>query len=212
MASNIREIVTASDFMPELSPTDVADAVLAARCLCAGGLRVIEFSMRTAVAPACIEAVRKALPEATVGAGSLTRAVDFAAADRAGAQFGSTPGLTAELAAASRGARFPLLPGVMTPTEVITARHAGFMVQKLIFAHQSAELPMLKYLHNVFPDVAFVVSGDYTAQQIAEYLQLPNVVGVAGSWAALRDPIAGGDWPLLEARSRQVAGLRRDAY
>jgi len=119
---NIRDIVALAPVIPELAFNEISQALPVARALCAGGLRVLEISLRTGVGLASIEAIRKGLPDAIVGAGGLTRAVDFAAADRAGAQFGATPGLTAELAAASRGARFPVMPGVMTPTEVISAR------------------------------------------------------------------------------------------
>src|ERR1700727_1135494 len=117
--------------IPVLTIGDVAHAVPLAQALVDGGLRVLEVSLSGPNAVGCIEAIRKAVPEAVVGAGNLTKAVDFASAGRAGCQFGVTPGLTPELAAAARGARFPLLPGVMTPTELITARAAGFNVLEL---------------------------------------------------------------------------------
>lgn len=152
---NIREIVGLAPVIPVLTITDLEHAVPLARALCAGGLKVLEITLRTSVALAAIEAMRKAVPDAVVGVGTLTRAVDFAAADRAGAQFGVTPGLTPELAAASRGARFPLLPGVMTPTELIAARNAGFNVLKLFPAEQAGGIGMLRALGAPFPDVLF---------------------------------------------------------
>src|ERR1700750_1017182 len=117
MAINIRDIAALSGVIPELQVDDPVMAVPAARALCAGGVRVMEISLRAKNGAACIEAVRNGVPDAIVGVGGLTRAADFPAADRAGAHFGSTPGLTPDLAAASRGARFPLLPAIMTPTE-----------------------------------------------------------------------------------------------
>lgn len=206
---NIGDVVAQSAVIPELLLSDAAHAVPAARALCAGGLKVIEISLRGAGGAACIDAVRKGVPEAIVGAGSLTRAVDFAAADRAGAQFGATPGLTQELAAASRGARFPLLPGVMTPTEVMTARNAGFMVQKFHASTPADAVALLKFLHGVFPDVTFVPSGVLTADLAAEYLRLPNVAGVAGTWTELQTLVAQGDWPRVEAWARALASLKR---
>src|SRR6202041_3496670 len=122
----IRDVLALAPVIPVLTVAKLEHAAPLARALCAGGLKVLEITLRTPVALAAIEAMRKAVPDAVIGVGTLTRAVDFAAADRAGAQFGVTPGLTPELAAASRGARFPLLPGVMTPTEVIAACAAGF--------------------------------------------------------------------------------------
>jgi 2-dehydro-3-deoxyphosphogluconate aldolase / (4S)-4-hydroxy-2-oxoglutarate aldolase len=209
MAMNIGDVVAQSTVMPELLLSDAAHAVPAARALYAGGLKVIEISVRGAGGAVCIEAVRKGVPEALAGAGSLTRAVDFAAADRAGAQFGATPGLTQDLAAASRGARFPLLPGVMTPTEVMTARNAGFMVQKFYSSTPAGGVTLLKLLHDVFPDVNFVPSGALTSDLAAEYLRLPNVAAVAGSWPELQALFVQGDWPRVETWARAVAQLKR---
>jgi 2-dehydro-3-deoxyphosphogluconate aldolase / (4S)-4-hydroxy-2-oxoglutarate aldolase len=203
MATNIRDIVALRAVIPELLLTEIAHAVPAARALCAGGLRVMEISLRSTDGAACIDSVRKGVPDAIVGAGSLTRAVDFAAADRAGALFGATPGLTADLAAASRGARFPLLPGVMTPTEVMTARNAGFMVQKLLPAAQTGAATLLKSLYGIFPDVTFVPSGAMTVEAASGYRGLPNVIGVGGSWADLDGMIAAAEWSRVEAWARE---------
>jgi 2-dehydro-3-deoxyphosphogluconate aldolase/(4S)-4-hydroxy-2-oxoglutarate aldolase len=206
---NIREILSLAPVVPVLTVTDLAHAVPLARALCAGGLRVLEITLRTPVALAAIEAMRKAVPEAVIGVGTLTRAVDFAAADRVGAQFGVTPGLTPELAAASRGARFALLPGVMTPTELISARNAGFNVLKLFPAQQAGGIGMLKALGAPFPDVLFCPTGGITRASAAEYLALPNVACVGGSWVAPRELLEAGDWSGIEALARDAAALRR---
>ena len=158
----IADIVALAPVIPVLTVEELGHAVPLARALSAGGLRVLEITLRTPVALAAIEAMRKAVPEAIVGVGTLTRAVDFAAADRAGAQFGVTPGLTPELASAARGARFPLLPGVMTPTELIAARTAGFTVLKLFPAQQAGGIGMLQALGAPFPDVIFCPTGGIT--------------------------------------------------
>ena len=142
-----------------------------------------------------------------MGAGSLTRAADFAAAGRAGAQFGVSPGLTPEIAAAARGARFPLLPGVMSPTEVIAARHAGFDVLKLFPAYQAGGVGMLRALAAAFPDVSFCPAGGVTRTSAAEYLAPPNVVCVGGSWVAPADMLKAGDWAGIEALAREAAAL-----
>jgi 2-dehydro-3-deoxyphosphogluconate aldolase / (4S)-4-hydroxy-2-oxoglutarate aldolase len=206
---NIREIVGLGPVIPVLTVTELAHAVPLARALAAGGLRVLEITLRTPVALAAIEAMRKAVPDAVVGVGTLTRAVDFAAADRAGAQFGVTPGLTPELAAAARGARFPLLPGVMTPTELITARAAGFNVLKLFPAEQAGGLGMLKALGAPFPDVLFCPTGGITRASAPDYLALPNVVCVGGSWFAPKALLEAGDWSGIEALARDGASLRK---
>ncbi|MGA2187454.1 MAG: bifunctional 4-hydroxy-2-oxoglutarate aldolase/2-dehydro-3-deoxy-phosphogluconate aldolase [Steroidobacteraceae bacterium] len=206
---NIREIVGLAPVIPVLTITEIEHAVPLARALSAGGLRVLEITLRTPVALAAIDAMRKALPDAVIGVGTLTRAVDFAAADRVGAQFGVTPGLTPELAAASRGARFPLLPGVMTPTELIAARSAGFNVLKLFPAEQAGGVAMLRALGAPFPDVLFCPTGGITRASAPGYLELPNVVCVGGSWVAPSALLAAGDWAGIEALARDAAALKR---
>jgi 2-dehydro-3-deoxyphosphogluconate aldolase/(4S)-4-hydroxy-2-oxoglutarate aldolase len=204
---NIRDIVALAPVIPELMLTELAHALPVARALCAGGLRVLEVSVRTPNAHACIEAIRKGLPDAIVGAGGLTRAVEFAAADRAGAQFGTTPGLTPELAAASRGARFPVMPGIMTPTELIIARNLSFTVLKLFPAELAGGVAILRAFGLAFPDVLFCASGGITSANASSYLALANVRCVAGSWLVPPDKLAAGDWAGIEALARQGASL-----
>ncbi len=206
---DIRDIVGLAPVIPVLTITELDHAVPLARALTAGGLRVLEVTMRTPVALDAIEAMRKAVPEAIVGVGTLTRAVDFAGANRVGAQFGVTPGLTPELAAAARGARFPLLPGVMTPTELIAARAQGFSVLKLFPAHQAGGIPMLQALGAPFPDVQFCPTGGITRSTAPDYLALSNVVCVGGSWVAPRQLVERGDWAAIEELARDAAALRK---
>jgi 2-dehydro-3-deoxyphosphogluconate aldolase/(4S)-4-hydroxy-2-oxoglutarate aldolase len=196
--------------MPVLTIRDLAHAVPLARALVDGGLRVLEVTLLTPVAIGCIEAIRKAVPEAIIGVGTLTKAVDFAAAGRAGAQFGVTPGLTPELAAAARGARFPLLPGVMTPTEVIAARAVGFNVLKLFPAHQAGGVAMLRALGAQFPDVLFCPTGGITRDGAPDYFALPNVASVGGSWVAPAAMIDANDWEGITALARDAAGLKKN--
>ena len=206
---NIREILGMAPVIPVLTLSDLAHAVPLAQALVGGGLRILEI-LRTPAAIGWVEAIRKAVPDAVVGVGTLTRAVDFAAADRAGAQFGVTPGLTPELAAAARGARFPLLPGVMTPTEVIAARLAGFNIMKLFPADQAGGVGMLRALGAPFPDVLFCPTGGITRASAPDYLALPNVVSIGGSWMAPRPMIEARDWQGIEALARDAAALKRN--
>jgi 2-dehydro-3-deoxyphosphogluconate aldolase/(4S)-4-hydroxy-2-oxoglutarate aldolase len=176
---NIREIVGFAPVIPVLTITELEHAVPLARALSAGGLRVLEITLRTP------------------------------AADRVGAQFGVTPGLTPELAAAARGARFPLLPGVMTPTELIAARNAGFNVLKLFPAQQAGGIGMLQALGAPFPDVLFCPTGGISRDTAPDYLALPNVVCVGGSWVAPRSLLLAGDWAGIEALARDAASLKK---
>jgi len=206
---NIRDIVALAPVIPVLTITDPGVAVPLARALAAGGLRVLEVAMRTRAALAAIEAMRRGVPEAVVGVGTLTRPVDFAVAGRVGAQFGVTPGLTPELAAAARGARFPLVPGVMTPTELIAARALGFDVLELFPVQQAGGIAMLTALGAQFPDVLFCPTGGITRATAADFLALPNVVCVGGSWFAPPDLIEARDWAAIEALARDAAALRK---
>ncbi|HVC00819.1 MAG TPA: bifunctional 4-hydroxy-2-oxoglutarate aldolase/2-dehydro-3-deoxy-phosphogluconate aldolase [Steroidobacteraceae bacterium] len=205
---NIREILGLAPVIPVLTVRDIEHAAPLARALAAGGLRVLEITLRTPVALEAIAAMRAAVPEAVIGAGTLTRPADFAAAGRAGAQFGVTPGLTPELAAAARGARFPLLPGVMTPTELIAARSAGFEILKLFPAREAGGIGMLRALAGPFPDMAFCPTGGITRATATDYLAQPNVLCVGGSWLAPPELLAAGDWTGIEALARDAAGLR----
>ena len=206
---NIRDLVGMAPVIPVLSISDVALAVPLARALVDGGLRVLEISMRAPAAAGCVEAIRKSVPDAIVGAGNLTKAVDFATAGRAGAQFGVTPGLTPDLAAAARGARFPLMPGVMTPTEIISARLAGFDLLRLFPAHQTGGLDMLRALAAPFPDVLFCPAGGVTQANATAYLCLSNVISVAGSWIAPPAMIDAADWEGITALARDAAALKK---
>jgi 2-dehydro-3-deoxyphosphogluconate aldolase/(4S)-4-hydroxy-2-oxoglutarate aldolase len=204
----IQDIVALAPVIPVLTVEDPAHAVPLARALSAGGLRVLEITLRTPAALAVVEAMRKSVPEAVVGVGTLTRPADFAAADRAGAQFGVSPGLTPELASAARGARFPLLPGVMSPTELMAARSAGYTVLKLFPAQQAGGVGMLKALGAPFPDVRFCPTGGITRATAPDFLALENVVCVGGSWVAPMAMMVSGDWAGIEALARDAAALR----
>jgi 2-dehydro-3-deoxyphosphogluconate aldolase/(4S)-4-hydroxy-2-oxoglutarate aldolase len=206
---NIRDITALAPVIPVLTITDLEHAVPLARALSAGGLRVLEITLRTPVALAAVEAMRKAVPEVIVGVGTLTRAIDFAAAGRVGAQFGVTPGLTADLISAARGSRFPLLPGVMTPAELLIARQAGFEVLKLFPAQQAGGVGMLNALAGPFPDVRFCPTGGITRATAPDYLALPNVACIGGSWLAPAGMIRMGDWTGIEALARDASSLRK---
>jgi 2-dehydro-3-deoxyphosphogluconate aldolase/(4S)-4-hydroxy-2-oxoglutarate aldolase len=206
---NIRDILGIVPVIPVLTIADPAHAVPLARALTSGGLRVLEVTLRTPAALASIEAIRKAVPEAVVGVGTLTRPVDFAAAGRAGAQFGVSAGLTPELAAAARGARYPLLPGVMTPSEILWAQQAGFDVLKFFPAEQAGGVGMLRALGGPFPNVAFCPTGGITRATAGGYLELANVLCVAASWPAPADRVRDEDWAGIEALARDAAALGR---
>lgn len=206
---DIRAIFAPAPVIPVIIVERLEQAVPLARALCAGGLTVLEVTLRTACALDAIAAMRAAVPEAIVGVGTLTRPSDFAAAAAAGAQFGVSPGLDGALADAAADAGFPLLPGVMTPTEVIAARLRGYTALKLFPAAQAGGVGMLKALASPFADVTFCPTGGIGVTTAPEYLALPNVACVGGSWVAPTDLLARSDWPAIEALARDAARLPR---
>lgn len=205
---NTRDILRRSPVIPVLTVVRLEHAVPLARALVRGGIGVLEVTLRSDCALEAIRLMRSAVPEAVVGAGTLTRAEDFAAAERAGAQFGVTPGLTPELAAAATAVVFPTLPGVMTPTELIAARAAGYSACKLFPAQQAGGIEMLKALAGPFPDVVFCPTGGVSRQNAGQFLALPNVLCVGGSWLAPRELLEAQDWAAIEKLARDAAGLR----
>jgi 2-dehydro-3-deoxyphosphogluconate aldolase/(4S)-4-hydroxy-2-oxoglutarate aldolase len=206
---SIREILQLAPVIPVLTIEHVDHAIPLARALSKGGLRVLEVTLRTQACLPAIEAMRKAVPEATVGVGTLTRPQEFIAAANAGAQFGVSPGLTPDLAAAAKTAPFPLLPGIMTPTELIAGIALGYLTFKLFPAQQAGGVNMLKALGGPFPDASFCPTGGITRATAPEYLALANVMCIGGSWVAPADRIRAGDWSAIEELARDAATLAK---
>lgn len=203
---NALDVMQCGPVIPVIVIDRLADAVPLARALVAGGVRVLELTLRTPLALAAIERVAAEVEGAIVGAGTITRAQDFDAVRRAGAVFGVSPGLTPDLAAAARASGLPLLPGVMTPSEVIAARSAGYTELKLFPAQQAGGVAILKALGGPFPDVRFCPTGGISAETAAQFLALPNVVCVGGSWLTPADAVAAGDWARITALARAASG------
>ena len=153
------ELMRVGPVIPVIVIEDLAKAVPLARALVAGGVRVLEVTLRTPVALEAIRAIAKAVDGAIVGVGTITRPEDFELAIAAGAQFGVSPGLTPTLAEAARACGLPMLPGVMTPSDAIAARAAGFTELKLFPAQQAGGIGMLKAMGGPFPDVTFCPTG-----------------------------------------------------
>ncbi len=191
--------------IPVLTIERERDAVPLARALFEGGLSVIEVTLRTAAAPSAIAAIARELPQVVVGAGTLLRAADIATAVHAGARFLVSPGMIPELAAAALSAELPYLPGVATPSEVMAARALGICVMKLFPAEALGGTAWLKALAPVFPGVAFCPTGGIDEANAAEYLALPNVPMVGGSWMAPKDAIAAGDWRRVRRLAERAA-------
>ena len=208
MNQMLDEILKRAPVIPVIVIHELAAAAPLADALVAGGLPVLEVTLRTPAGLAAIEAMRRAVPEAVVGVGTLSTPEQFGESARAGAQFGVSPGLTPALIEASRNAAFPFLPGVMTASELMVAREAGFRHCKLFPAQQAGGTGMLRALHSVFPDVGFCPTGGIHLDNAAEYLALPNVLCVGGSWVAPNALVRDGDWLAIRKLAQQAAALK----
>jgi 2-dehydro-3-deoxyphosphogluconate aldolase/(4S)-4-hydroxy-2-oxoglutarate aldolase len=210
-AAAVRRILARTPVVPVLVVGEVRHAAPLARALVAGGLAILEVTLRTPAALDAIAAMRAAAPGAVIGAGTLTRPGEFAAAHAAGAAFGVTPGFTAELAAAAADAQLPLLPGVMTPAEILAARAAGYDTLKFFPAELAGGSEMLRAFAGPFADVKFCPTGGITRERAPRYLELDNVVCVGGSWVAPPALIERADWNGIERLARDASALPRAA-
>jgi len=204
----LRQIMQRAPVIPVIVVQELKHAVSLAEALCSGGLTVLEVTLRTPVALDAIRAMRRAVPEAIVGVGTITRPEHFRQADEAGAQFGVSPGLTSTLAQASAEVPWPWLPGVMTPGELLQARALGFDLCKLFPAQQAGGIGMLKALNSVFPDVGFCPTGGISRENAPEFLAQPNVLCVGGSWVVPVAQVRSGDWQAIRDLAADAARLR----
>lgn len=202
------ELAAHGPVVPVIVLQRVQDAVPLARALVAGGVRVLEVTLRTPVALAAIERIAREVPEALVGAGTVRSATDAQAAASAGCRFAVSPGYTDAVGSACRALGLPLLPGVATASEVMQAQDAGYGFLKFFPASAAGGVPMLKALAGPFPDVHFCPTGGLTPANAPEYLALPNVPVCGGSWLTPAEAVAAGDWARITALARAAAALR----
>lgn len=185
------------------------DAVPLAEALVAGGVKVLEVTLRTPVALQAMEAMARAVPEAIVGAGTLRTVADVKAARDAGCQFGVSPGYTDAIGAACREQGLPLLPGVSTASEVMQANAAGYSFLKLFPAVAVGGVNLLKALSGPFPDVAFCPTGGISLESAPQFLSLPNVKVCGGSWLTPQDAVEQGDWARITRLAAEAQALRK---
>lgn len=203
------QVMQDAPVIPVIVLHDVAHAVPMARALLAGGIRMLEITLRTPQALACMEAIARAVPDAVVGAGTLRGAADAGSAAAAGARFAVSPGYTSALGRACRAQGLPLLPGVATGSEIMLCQEDGLSALKFFPALQAGGAAMLKAWGGPFGDVRFCPTGGITPANAAEFLALPNVACVGGSWLVPPEALAQGDWQGITRLARAAAGLAR---
>lgn len=204
----IEDILARAPVIPVLTVTREADAVPLARALVAGGLPVLEVTLRTPVALAAIAAMAAEVPGAVIGAGTVLTPDDAAAAERAGAAFLVSPGASETLLAALKDR--PWLPGVATASEAMRAREVGFRHLKFFPAEAAGGRAALAALAAPLADLRFCPTGGIHAGNAAEYLALESVACVGGSWVAPKAAQEAGDWAAVEALAREARILGQD--
>jgi 2-dehydro-3-deoxyphosphogluconate aldolase/(4S)-4-hydroxy-2-oxoglutarate aldolase len=204
-------LVSKTPVIPVLTIERVADAVPLARALVAGGLPVIEVTLRTKAALEAIRAIIAEVPDCIVGVGTVTRMSDIEAATAAGAEYLVSPGTPPELAAALVDASVPVLPGCATVSEAMALAGRGFKVLKFFPAEACGGVAWLKSIAAPLPDLKFCPTGGIDSKNIAAYLACPNVLAVGGSWVAPKDALGAGDFSRITQLAREASALRRAA-
>ncbi|HLG86562.1 MAG TPA: bifunctional 4-hydroxy-2-oxoglutarate aldolase/2-dehydro-3-deoxy-phosphogluconate aldolase [Alphaproteobacteria bacterium] len=200
----LEDMLSLAPVVPVLVIEDAGSAVPLARALCAGGLRMLEVTLRTRAALEAIQRISAEVEDAIVGVGTVANPGDVARATKVGARFAVSPGLTDSLAELGP---IPLLPGVATATEIMRARDAGYTLLKFFPAMAAGGVPALKAMAGPFPDIRFCPTGGIESGNAASFLALNNVICVGGSWVAPRDAVAAGDWQRISDRARRAAEL-----
>ena len=205
---NPLDLATHGPVIPVIVLQRVADAVPLARALVAGGVKVLEITLRTPVALDCMRAIAGEVPEAIVGAGTIRSVADAKASLAAGCRFGVTPGYSPGIGRACQDIGLPLLPGVATASEVMAANADGYDFLKFFPATAAGGIPMLKALHGPFGDVLFCPTGGITPETAPQFLALPNVKVCGGSWLTPQDAVDRQDWARITALAVAASALR----
>lgn len=203
------QVMQDAPVIPVIVLNDVAHAVPMAKALAAGGIRMLEITLRTSVALDCMRAIANEVPEAVVGAGTIRSVADAKAALAAGARFGVSPGYTGSIGKACQDIGLPLLPGVATGSEIMTAQEDGYTELKFFPAMQAGGPNLLKAWAGPFADIKFCPTGGVSLENAPQLLALPNVVVVGGSWLTPNDLMVKGDWARITAMTREACALSR---
>jgi 2-dehydro-3-deoxyphosphogluconate aldolase/(4S)-4-hydroxy-2-oxoglutarate aldolase len=201
-----KDVLTASPVMPVMVIQNLDDAVPLAKALVAGGIRVLEITLRTPVAMEAIKLISQEVPEAIVGAGTIINPEQLQAAEEAGAVFAISPGLTPTLLAAAVKGNIALIPGIATLSELMQGMEYGLDHFKFFPAEAAGGIPMLKAIAGPIPQVTFCPTGGISPENYHAYLQLSNVACVGGSWLAPLDVVKAKNW----AKVTELAKLAID--
>ena len=192
-----QEVFNQGPVVPVLVIDKVEDALPIAEALIAGGINVLEVTLRTEAAMDVIRTIAEALPEAYIGAGTVTNREQLKAVTDAGAKFAISPGLTADLLTAGKEGSIPLIPGISNISDLMKAKDAGYDHLKFFPAEAAGGVKALKSIGGPFPDIVFCPTGGISPSNYKEYLALPNVKCCGGSWLAPTDAIENKQWSII---------------
>jgi len=201
-------LLSRTPVLPVLAVERVQDAVPLARALVAGGLPLLEVTLRTPAALDVVRTIIAQVPEAVVGVGTVIQPSDVRVAVAEGAKFLVTPGTPPDLAAALAKAPVPAIPGCATPAEAMSLSELGFSVLKFFPAESGGGTEFLRQMAGPLPHLRFVPSGGVNAENAAHYLAQPNVIAVGGTWVAPQEAVAAGNFARITALARAAAALR----
>lgn len=207
--STVADIVRLGPVIPVLAFETPEQGEHVSRALHAGGVKVLEITLRTAAGLEAIKRASQIAPDIVVGVGTITKPEHCELAKKAGAQFGVSPGLTRDIHQASLDAGLPLLPGVMTPSDIIAAMEWGYEIVKFFPAVPAGGINMLQAFHGPFPTLKFCPTGGITAESAINFLALPNVVCVGGSWLTPKAAVAAQDWAEVTRLAHAASELAR---
>jgi 2-dehydro-3-deoxyphosphogluconate aldolase/(4S)-4-hydroxy-2-oxoglutarate aldolase len=194
MRDRLDAILAATRLIPVIAIEDAESAVPLAQALVAGGISTLEITLRTAAAPEAIRRIVREVPQAVVGVGTIRCADDVRRAADLGAQFGVSPGTTPQIYTTCASADLPLLPGAATASEMLVAIDHGCEVIKFFPAVPAGGIPAIKALRGPFPTLRFCPTGGISEENLAEWLAVPGVAAVGGSWLAPDNKIKTHDW------------------
>lgn len=204
---NTLDLAKHGPVIPVIVINKAEDAVPMAEALLAGGIKVLEVTLRTSCALEGMERIAKALPEAIVGAGTVRNTKDAQACKDVGCQFAVSPGYTSELGQFSRKIGLPLLPGVSTGSEIMMANADDYYFLKLFPAVAVGGINLLKGFAGPFGDVKFCPTGGVTVESAPQFLALPNVVVCGGTWLTPADAVARGDWVHITKLAKEASAI-----
>lgn len=206
----MEDVVQLGPVIPVLAFDSAEQGEHVSRALHAGGVKVLEITLRTAAGLVAIERASQLADDIVVGVGTITKPEHCAQAKKAGAQFGVSPGLTKDLHLAAQDAGLPLLPGVMTPSDLIQAIELGYDMVKFFPAQQAGGVAMLQAFYGPFPNLRFCPTGGITVETAPDFLKQPNVVCVGGSWLTPKKVVAAQDWAEITRLAQAASQLRTE--